>query len=205
MGTAETYAIEYEFTESDFIEFQVFNRKRRIRQRRSANTPGRTILTALIMMLVIILANFSIVLIGHLDLLAGERQREMSVAFVTLIASSLVIFGFLALIGRGFIRPTLKRRLRDGTFKSFFTKTKVEISPAGINAKSDMTETTMKWLAVIDIAANPDAIYIYLNSIQALVIPRRAFADDGVFDKFLIRLMEYWRSCKEATEPAVAA
>ncbi|MCW3052033.1 MAG: hypothetical protein JWN14_1203 [Chthonomonadales bacterium] len=110
-------------------------------------------------------------------------------------ASLLLIFP-VSLIGTAFfvaIAPRiLKRRLKhnarkflsEGKNDSFVGEKELEITEAGLIARSEYTETKLAWGAFERIASTPTHTFLYLSSVQAYVIPHNNILE-GDFRAFL--------------------
>ena len=55
----------------------------------------------------------------------------------------------------------------------------------------------MKWEIVENVVRSDAHIYLFLSSIQAIIVPRRAFATDADFQGFYERLQAFQRSRSE--------
>jgi hypothetical protein len=63
--------------------------------------------------------------------------------------------------------------------------TKIELRPDGVAAASPIGATIFDWKAISAIVATSDYVFLHLDSLSALIVPRRAFADDAAFDRFV--------------------
>lgn len=89
------------------------------------------------------------------------------------------------------IRSSTKRVLRNGTFASYFRPSRMEVSEDGISCISALGTQSIKWPAILDIVATANAVYAYISSQQALIVPRRVFRDETAFEAFLQMLRQH--------------
>lgn len=57
---------------------------------------------------------------------------------------------------------------------------------------SEWIDGAVKWPAVEAVESNADYAYIYIASLQAYGVPRRAFNDDLQFQAFVELARRYW-------------
>jgi hypothetical protein len=62
--------------------------------------------------------------------------------------------------------------------------TTIELRPDGVAAASPLGASLLAWAGVTEIVARPDYLFLHLNSLSALIVPRRAFADAAGFERF---------------------
>jgi hypothetical protein len=88
------------------------------------------------------------------------------------------------------LRLAARRRFRDGSFAAFTMPQTIEISTAGVRVAGGAGEGLTPWSSIVALASSEDAAYVFLNSLSAYIVPRRAFADATAFDAFLSRARE---------------
>lgn len=59
--------------------------------------------------------------------------------------------------------------------QSIFLETHADISEAGITIKDELTETKFQWRAFVRKQENADYYFLFSNSIQAIIFPKRIF------------------------------
>jgi hypothetical protein len=61
---------------------------------------------------------------------------------------------------------------------------RLTLSPGLLNYSTPISQMLNRWSGVERIAIGRDAFYVYLSSVQAIVVPRRAFGSDAEFTAF---------------------
>jgi hypothetical protein len=142
-----------------------------------------------------------------IDLAFGIHPKlyQQAGGMVGLIVVALFIGGALVLLS-WLTRPTMtrfaaRRRFRDGTFGAYTKPQKVEISAEGIRFTGAAGESLTPWSAVVDIAAEPNAIYFLVTSLSAYIVPRRAFSTVADFNGFLRSARQYRASAENLPIP----
>lgn len=72
--------------------------------------------------------------------------------------------------------------------------TKIELRPDGVAAASPIGATIFDWKAISEIVATSEYLFLHLDSLSALMVPRRAFADDVAFERFIEAARLYHRN-----------
>jgi hypothetical protein len=110
----------------------------------------------------------------------------------------LIVYGgiFIAWIlyyPRYFVATTKKRILKmidEGGNDSLFGPRTMILSESGVEEISDMGESRSSWRSVEKIDETAEHIYIYISSVNAYLVPVRAFADRTQKEVFLERLKD---------------
>lgn len=101
------------------------------------------------------------------------------------------------------------RRLRKGTEAVFrrgrnlalFGPRRVTLTPQFLVSSSPYTQSVARWMAVEGIDPQPTALYLYLSSNTAFIVPRQAFASDGDFQTFVHTAQEFHSRSLAAENP----
>ena len=111
--------------------------------------------------------------------------------------SAWIILGlFLGLVGAisYFSYPArLRRRSRrlvehiymEGQNRGLFTRRRMTITPETITDATEISVTTMKWVAVEKIAVDQRHVYFYVSAASAFILPKAAFATEEEFQEFV--------------------
>jgi hypothetical protein len=78
--------------------------------------------------------------------------------------------------------------------------TRIELRPDGVAAASPIGATIFDWKAISEIVATNDYLFLHLDSLSALMVPRRAFADDAAFDRFADAARLYQRNASSQSD-----
>lgn len=63
---------------------------------------------------------------------------------------------------------------------------RVIISAEGISDAGEYGQTTSAWRGIERVVKDQDYAFIYINTMAAIVVPRRSFADSVAFDQFVM-------------------
>lgn len=159
--TQEQITIEYERTVEDIIEFNLFHMSHSPSIRRQA----------LFVQVVVALLVFIVSLAIGYSLNLGQRVLTYFdyVLFLVLSTASFFMFPYLnrAEIIRGFRKAT-----NDGDNKAILGHQTVSLTPDHIFVKTQGTESKYTWASINKIAQNDKYIFLYISSINAIVIPK---------------------------------
>ena len=72
--------------------------------------------------------------------------------------------------------------------------TKIELRAYGVASASPMGASIIDWKAITEIVSTPDYVFLHLDSLTAMIIPRRGFPDDASFDRFIDAARLYQRN-----------
>ena len=72
---------------------------------------------------------------------------------------------------------------RDGGYEP--TECILMFSDSEIEVNSDVGESKIRWDAIEKIIIDGDYIYLYLDAVNAIIIPKRAFSDDAQHKEFI--------------------
>lgn len=126
-----------------------------------------------------------------LDLATGVHPNLYADAggipgLVTLaIISGGVIGGLAWIVQPAIIRRSARRRFQDGSFAAYMKPQTVALSANGLHVKGGTGDSTISWAAVSEIASASDAIYFVISSMQAIIVPHRAFSDAQAQQNFV--------------------
>jgi hypothetical protein len=70
-----------------------------------------------------------------------------------------------------------------------------EITEVGVNSAA-----TFKWSGIKSVEVGSQAIYIFVDLMAALIIPKRAFSDDKVMEEFLLDTRTRIESAREQAD-----
>jgi hypothetical protein len=82
------------------------------------------------------------------------------------------------------VRKTVLRMLEEGKNRGMLGPKEVVIDPVEICAAGADRATTARWPAVERIVTAEEALYVYISAVEAIIVPRRAFASPSEFDAF---------------------
>lgn len=111
------------------------------------------------------------------------------------------IGGFIGLfLSLPFHRPLLVRKykslLRFGRNRFFFDPQKIAADSEAIRRFTPHSSLVVNWAIVESALKTPDYIFVYISTMNALMIPHRTFADEAAFERFYEKCVEYWNAAK---------
>lgn len=120
---------------------------------------------------------------------------ERNSNFILLILGSIFLISLLSLIN---VRSnTVKRAEKianDPGNSSVFLEHSLIASESGISTKNEMMESTFQWKSFIKKQENKDYYFLFISSMQALIIPKRIFdhsEDRTRFEKLLSQYLSF--------------
>ena len=115
--------------------------------------------------------------------------------FAFIVISLILVTAILAITGvRSSIKNQAKKISNDPENSSIFVNTAVVISAAGIFLRDDLTERKLQWPAFIKKLENKEYYFLFYNSMEAIIIPKRVFKnkeDKLLFDSLLIQFLSF--------------
>jgi hypothetical protein len=108
----------------------------------------------------------------------AEGEPSASFIFICIVLGLLI--GFLAAhIGsHALYKRKIEKFIVDPNNANLLAKTELVISDNGILNRDEYSEVSYNWNAIIRKAETKDYIYLFLNSIQAIVIPKKLLGND---------------------------
>ncbi|MEO7524738.1 MAG: YcxB family protein [Ferruginibacter sp.] len=96
--------------------------------------------------------------------------------FISLIAGALLLTSLLSLLG---VRTNMMKQAQkvadNPENRSIFLDMTVIVSEAGITVKDELKETKYQWGSVIKKLESKNYYFLFVNAIQGIIIPKRAF------------------------------
>lgn len=104
----------------------------------------------------------------------GVFQYNRSVLYIylgiMLFTTAMQIFN-----ARNNIKKQAQKIANATNNQSIFLDTQIDISETGISMKDELSETKLQWKAFVKKQENADYYFLFTNSIQALIFPKRIF------------------------------
>jgi hypothetical protein len=172
--------IQYDLTEEDFVTFSLFHYKH-------SPTAKRSWLLLRVMVPVIW------ILIGFFENSRPQRHAGIS-PLPFFISLSVLYILLIPAYSRYRTRRVILRLLSEGKNKGLAGMHTLTIGPEDIAAVSDNVDARLNWGGVEKLESDKEHFYIYLSAVSALIIPKRAFADENEFQKFIAAVQAYYSS-----------
>lgn len=179
--------IQYELTADDFVEFNHFhhNHSPALRRTRLVFRIGIPLFMILALLLTPLLTQRNER--GYLD-----ELTQMRLFFVVP-----PVLYFLAPIAWKRRQASLIRRmLKEGSTRSMLGKCTITLNDDSISIQRPSSLSSYGLEAIDRICLNSDYCYLYVTSVSAIIVPRRAFSSNESFNEF-VREAERLRSLRK--------
>jgi len=87
------------------------------------------------------------------------------------------------------------------TLKASPQKLYLKLTPEELIQSNDLTKNATRWEAVEKVSIRRDHGFIYFSGGSALIVPKRAFADESAFEQFMQTAKSYRESAKQNLAP----
>jgi hypothetical protein len=162
--------ITYRMTPDDLIAFNIYS---------ASNSPtiraqhrnSRIIATIIPAVLILILTDYS-------------NETINIYTFLFPLLASIVTFFVYNPIANHNQRKVLDKVIKSESSKQFFAERTVTLYPEHIQTISEMEENTMQWGTIKDVKIVPDYVYLFIDTVHAIIIPKRAFPNELAFEEF---------------------
>jgi hypothetical protein len=99
---------------------------------------------------------------------------------------ALILSGFICLLAFSSSNISREKQIRNKTIKflnkpenrNFLKYEKLIFDANGIYVTTDISESSLKWDWIVKVASNDEYFFLYVNSMNAIVIPKSAFTND---------------------------
>lgn len=171
--------VSFEMTREDIIAFNLYH---------SAQSPNLSRQRWSIILAFLFAAG----VLAIMMMVPGELQKLFRglwpVALFLFVTAVLVLFTW-----RRFLRKAVDQMLDEGRNRSLLGKKEVIITPVEITGVGDLKSVTLRWKAVERIELDESYLFIYYSALEAILVPRRAFAAESEFAAFAEAARSYWR------------
>jgi hypothetical protein len=175
-------AIEYNLSERDYTRFSAFAFARNTQRWRFALLRRITLIAMALLAVFTVWTRWQI----------GDPLVDLGDIWIVLAALYVLAFPL-------FLSWVARKNFRSAAFAKMRAPMRLEISPEGLRSTGGVGESMMPWSSIIDIAATPEAAYLFILKNSAHIVPRHAFADAARFDDFVGAVMRYWRAGEAVT------
>ena len=166
--------VRFDFTESDFIGFNLYHHR---------HSPSTRAIQVRFVVFILAIGLAALVY----KLIRPEAPDVLwSVPLGCGIGAALFPFSF-----RRSLRRNVLAMLKEGRNRGLLGTKEVTLTPAEIRSTGAMGMTTTAWPAVERVVVDGDVLYLYISSVSAVVVPRRAFAQDADFEAFVETARKY--------------
>ncbi len=108
----------------------------------------------------------------------------MAFAYVLSVIFGVYMFIQFPKINKEQMIKRLRKLLSEGENKNALGHCTLTLSPEGIHCKRNLSEYKVTWSAIINMIQNDNCFFLYTDSVNAIVIPKDAFASDNARKEF---------------------
>jgi hypothetical protein len=172
--------VEYDLTAEDVVTLSLFHYKHSPTVRRS------WLMLRVVVPIIWILIGFF------------ENSRERHYAGIAplpfFISLSVLYILLMPAYSRYRTRRITLRLLSEGKNKGFDGPHSLTIGPEGIVAESATGDARSNWSVVEKLETDKEHFYIYTSAVNAIILPKRAFADENEFQEFVASVQTYYKN-----------
>ncbi|MFZ0443610.1 MAG: YcxB family protein [Bacillus sp. (in: firmicutes)] len=154
--------IDYQLTEDDYLNFNMFHVKNSKAIRRTLNM--QRFLTPIIF----IIASFVLPKIGSISFLG---------VFITFLVVSILWIIFYPRYFYSYVIRNTKKMIKEGKNDDLLGKHHMILSEEGIIDSTSNGETKVTWSGIQTVSEDKHNIYLYNSSVSAYILPKRELAD----------------------------
>ena len=130
--------------------------------------------------------------IAMLILLIAVTSRPVNYPLVALgVAFGLFTIGGWPLLHRWRVKRLVHRLHAGSRNPNVVGPRRVVLSPEFVTYSSAMSQTVVRWAGIEAIITEPQALYILVSAVSAVPVPRRAFATEADFERFVAAAREF--------------
>jgi len=109
-------------------------------------------------------------------------------AFISLLALFYILPLFLV---RYSLQKQVNKLSQNHMNEGMFTECTITFSEIGLLVKNDLGELNRKWKGVVKKSETKDYFFLFISSVQAVVIPKRVFKTKEEIEEFKKLLLKY--------------
>lgn len=121
----------------------------------------------------------------------GKEPLRTAKALMPLIMGGPLYIVMLLVMWRWSLSKQIQKHLAEGENKGVFGPQKIILSADGVADIGELSQSTTHWKAVERVTATDDCLYIYVNALAAVIVPKRFFPTDTAFEDFVKKAKEY--------------
>jgi len=141
-----------------------------------------------------------VVALVALGVILTELSGSASAGFVFYAAAIFWLFVFPFFI-KWTRRRNIRRLCRSSRNLGIFGQHKIVLSPTEIARNGSYGHAAIYWPAVDRIEVSPSHAFIFVSSMNAFMIPKLDFPNEGEFDSFVETARKYHREADSDSDP----
>lgn len=164
--------IEYQCTIDDMVAFNLYH---------FANSPS---LRKQVLVNRLITSTLAVLIVVTGFYIAVGKFLPLPFIAPSLLIGIIIFFYYPSIQKKTFVRAVTKL-LKEGKNKASLEKQKLTLSSDGVSERSALGETKVGWSSIEKVVQVKKHIFLYIGSVNAFVIPKRAFLSDESLQEFL--------------------
>lgn len=183
----EPREIEFTLTVDDLVALGTYTAEHHPDGRRKAEARPWTVWYMVVSAVVL-----AALLLFRPSLGPGGERIDAAVRTFTGILLAVVIVGVLLYLLLPILRRLeVRRMLRRPEFATALVPQTLRITPLALTVVTATETQTAGWRALDRIVITADRAFLFTGPTQALIVPRRAFRDEGEFSSFVGAIQNY--------------
>jgi hypothetical protein len=122
-----------------------------------------------------------------------DMDEALTANIIIALLTALFTFFIYNPIAQRLQKQAIQKLIKNESSKQFFTEKTLTLYPDHIQTISEMGENKMSWKAIKDVKIVPEYAYLFLDTLNAIVIPKRVFPGDDAFDAFIQEGTRFWQ------------
>ena len=172
--TQKPITVEFERTVEDTIEFNVFHMSH------SPSIRQRALFAQIIVAVLVFIVSLAV---GYL---LNPDKRALTyfdyALFLVLSVASFFIFPYL---NKAEVIQGLRKVTKEGDNKAILGHQTISLTPEHLFVKTPGSESKYAWASIDKIVQNGKYIFLYISSISAIVVPKKAFSTENELQEFV--------------------
>jgi len=82
------------------------------------------------------------------------------------------------------IRHAVGRHYRQDNMGMLFGRRRLTLTPEYVVESTPYSQTITRWMGIVEVCVQPDAIYLFTSAVSAKIVPSRVFANEADFRRF---------------------
>jgi len=181
-NTLGQITIEYERTIDEITEFNLFHMSH------SPSARQQILIAQIFVASLVFLVSLAVFYLLH-----QENKVLPSFKYIVALVASVVCFFAYPAFHRSEVIREFRKATREGDNRSILGHHTITLTQENIFIKAPGGASTYTWSSINKVAQNDKYVFLYVSSINAIVIPKNAFSGSDSLQEFL----DYVNACCE--------
>ncbi|GEK91235.1 YcxB family protein [Alkalibacterium kapii] len=167
--------LEYELTEEDYLNFNIYH------SRKSPSIKKKIFIQRIMGPIIFMITPFVVTNFSDIPLWYW---------LTIFIFMSIVWFIYYPKYVNWELKKGVEKMLEEGNNENLFDRKSLTITEEGLREVSSIGSSNVSWDKINSVDETKEYIYVYISSLSAHIIPKRAFNDPNEQKNFLNELMK---------------